>query len=145
MIFAFNNKFYIQVDDVAMRSPLGLILANIFLSDHEQNWLNKCPVEFKPSFYRRYVDNICVHFESIEYANLFVNICPLDTRTFISLLNIKILAHFSFYTTKFVVKTVNLSLVFTENQHLVEFSPIMKVSSQHTKRTKEGTLMQITS
>ena len=29
---------------------------------------------------------------------------------------------------------VNLSLVFTENQHLVEFSPIMKVSFQRTKR-----------
>ena len=28
----------------------------------------------------------------------------------------------------------NLSLVFRENQHLVEFSPIMKVSFQRTKR-----------
>ena len=27
--FTFNNKFYIQVDGVAMRSPLGPILANI--------------------------------------------------------------------------------------------------------------------
>ena len=29
---------------------------------------------------------------------------------------------------------VNLSLVFTENQHIGEFSPIMKVSFQRTKR-----------
>ena len=35
---------------------------------------------------------------------------------------------------KFVVKTVNLSLVFTENQLLVGFSPIMKVSFQRTKK-----------
>ena len=35
---------------------------------------------------------------------------------------------------KFVVKTVNLSLVFTENQHLVVFSPIMKIPFQRTKR-----------
>ena len=35
---------------------------------------------------------------------------------------------------KFVIKTVNLSLVFTGNQHLVEFSPIMKVSFQLMKR-----------
>ena len=61
--FMFNNKFYIQVDGVAMGSILGPIMANIFLSHHEENWLNKCHIEFKPSFYRRYVDNIFVLFE----------------------------------------------------------------------------------
>ena len=35
---------------------------------------------------------------------------------------------------KIVVKTINLSLLLTENQHLVEFSPIIKVSFQRTKR-----------
>ena len=35
--FTFNNNFYIQVDGVAMGSPLGPILANIFLSHHEEN------------------------------------------------------------------------------------------------------------
>ena len=44
--FTFTNKFYIQVDGVAMGSPLGPILANIFLSHHEENWMNKCPIEF---------------------------------------------------------------------------------------------------
>ena len=71
LFFAFNNKFYIQVDDVAMGSPLGPILANIFLSHHEENWLNKCPIEFKPSFYRRYVDDILVLFEPPESAHTF--------------------------------------------------------------------------
>ena len=66
-----NNKFYIQVHGVAMGSPLGPILANIFLSHYEENWLNKCPIEFKPSFYRRYVDDIFVLFESSESASLF--------------------------------------------------------------------------
>ena len=33
----FNNKFYIQVDGVTMGSPLGPILANVFLSHHEEN------------------------------------------------------------------------------------------------------------
>ena len=69
--FTFNNKFYIQVDGVAMGSPLGPILANIFLSHHEENWLNKCPIKFKPSFYRRYVDDIFVVFESPESAHSF--------------------------------------------------------------------------
>ena len=69
--FTFNSKFYIQVDGVAMGSPLGPILANIFLSHHEENWLNKCPIKFKPSFYRRYVDDIFVLFESSESADSF--------------------------------------------------------------------------
>ena len=54
-----------------MGSPLGPILANIFLSHHEENWLNKCPIEFKPSFYRRYVDDILVLFEPPELAHTF--------------------------------------------------------------------------
>ena len=62
--FAFNNKFYIQVDDVTIGFPLYPILANNFLSHHEENWMNKHPIEFKPSFYRRYVDDIFVLFES---------------------------------------------------------------------------------
>ena len=69
--FTLNNKFYIQVDGVAMGSLLGPILANIFLSHHEENWLNKCPIKFKPSFYRRYVDDIFVLFESSESADSF--------------------------------------------------------------------------
>ena len=35
--FTFNNKFYIQVDGVAMGSPLGPILTNIFVSHHKEN------------------------------------------------------------------------------------------------------------
>ena len=68
--FTFNNKFYIQVDGAVMGFPLGLILTNIFLSHHEENWLNKCPIKFKPSFYRRYVD-IFVLFESFKSADSF--------------------------------------------------------------------------
>ena len=54
-----------------MGSPLRPILANIFLSYHEGNWPNKCPIEFKLSFYRRYVDDIFVLFESPESAHSF--------------------------------------------------------------------------
>ena len=69
--FTFNNKFYIQVDGVAMGSPLGPILASISLSHHEENWLKKCPIKFKPTFYRRCVDDIFVLFESSESADSF--------------------------------------------------------------------------
>ena len=39
------------------------ILADIFLSHHDVNYLNKYPIEFKQSFYRRYVNDIFVLFE----------------------------------------------------------------------------------
>ena len=35
--FTFNNKFYNQVDGVAMGFPLGPILVKIFLSHNEEN------------------------------------------------------------------------------------------------------------
>ena len=70
--FTFNNRFYIQVDGVAMGSPLGPILANILFSHHEK--------KFKPSFYRRYVDEIC----------------PLNIKISTSPSRRKMLAHFRF-------------------------------------------------
>ena len=83
-ILTFNNTSYTQLDGVAMGSHLGSILANIFLSHHEENWLNKCPTEFKPGFYRRNVDDIFVFLYFLNHLNLptrFANICPLNIRT----------------------------------------------------------------
>ena len=52
------NILYKQIDGAAMGSPLGPSLANAFLAHHEQNWLDSCPLEYRPSYYRRYVDDI---------------------------------------------------------------------------------------
>ena len=61
-----------------MGSPLGPTLANAFLSHYEKNWLEQCPQEIKPLFYRRYVDNIFVLFESqdklIKFRD-YINSC----------------------------------------------------------------------
>ena len=38
-------------ESVAMGSPLGPTLANVFLCYHEKMWLQKCPSEFKPVIY----------------------------------------------------------------------------------------------
>ena len=76
--FTFNNKFYIQV---AIRALLGPILANIFLSPHEENWLNKCPIEFKPVFIEGML-MIFLHFlNHLNLPNRIASICPLNTRT----------------------------------------------------------------
>ena len=56
-----------------MGSPLGPTMANVFLSFYEIKWLEQCPKEFKPVFYRRYVDDIFALFESPEHLSKFCN------------------------------------------------------------------------
>ena len=67
----FGSKYFRQVDGVAMGSPLGPILANIFLSRSETSWLSNCPNEFTPSYYRRYVDDLFLLFNNKEQCNRF--------------------------------------------------------------------------
>ena len=67
----FNTKFYKQIDGVAMGSPLGPALANIFMCSLENKWLKDCPDSLKPVFYRRYVDDIFVLFSSLDQAKMF--------------------------------------------------------------------------
>ena len=69
--FLFNELLYKQIDGVAMGSPLGPTLANAFLCFYEKKWLEKCPGEFKPVYYRRYVDDIFVLFKSQDHLVKF--------------------------------------------------------------------------
>ena len=62
--FLFNGRFLQQVDGVAMGPHLGPALVNVFLVYFEKNWLQNCPSDFKPRYYRRYVDDIFVLFTS---------------------------------------------------------------------------------
>ena len=71
--FFFNKTIYKQVDGVAMGSPLGPHLANIFMNHMEKKWLQDCPESFKPVLYRRYVDDTFLLFTSDQHANLFLN------------------------------------------------------------------------
>ena len=65
----FNYKYYKQVDGVAMGSPFGPALAHIFMCTFESKLLRDCPNDFKPVFYRRYIDHIFVLFSSPDHAN----------------------------------------------------------------------------
>ena len=60
--FLFDGIIYEQIDGVAMGSPLGPSLANVFLAHYEQICVNDCPDEFKPVYNKRYVDDIFVLF-----------------------------------------------------------------------------------
>ena len=61
--FSFNDENYIQVDGVAMGSPLGPTLANIFMCHFEQEFLEAYEGP-PPLLYRRYVDDILLAFEN---------------------------------------------------------------------------------
>ena len=56
-----------------MGSSLGSTMVNFFLSFYEIKWLGQCAKEFKPVFYRRYVGDICVLFETAEHLSKFRN------------------------------------------------------------------------
>ena len=76
--FLFDGELYQQVDSVAMGSPLGLTIANIFLCHYVDIWLRTCSFEFKASYYKCYVNDIFVLFESetqVESFKNFINIC----------------------------------------------------------------------
>ena len=66
-VFLFNGHYYRQKDGVAMGSPLGPALANVFLCHYETTWLDECPLSFAPIFFARYIDDIFVLLRSREH------------------------------------------------------------------------------
>ena len=70
--FLFNNEVYDQTDGVAMGSPLGPVLANLFMGYHESKWLNS-EESSTVLFYKRYVDDIFCLFKCEADAEHFLN------------------------------------------------------------------------
>ena len=69
-LFQFNGNLYEQTDGVAMGSPLGPLLANVFMSSIE----DKLDQDGKlPSYYRRYVDNTFTIMPDIASAGIFLD------------------------------------------------------------------------
>ena len=50
---------------------MGPSLAKTFLAHYEQIWVKDCPDEFKPVYYKRYVDDIFVLFRSPHHLEKF--------------------------------------------------------------------------
>ena len=68
--FLFNNDVYNQKDGVAMGSPLGPTLANIFVGFYEEKLFASFP---KPPTYFRYVDDTFVIFDNSCEHELFLH------------------------------------------------------------------------
>ena len=107
--FIFNNEIYDQIDDVSMGSPLAPILANLFMGYHEKDWLEKAQVA-KPTFYKRYVDDIFAVFES-----------ELDAETFHKYLNTKH-KNIKFIYEKQIENKLPFLDILISNNELIDFS-----------------------
>ena len=70
-IFMYKDKTYKRTDGVAMGSPLGPSLANFFLGYLEnKNIVNSIHA---PSFYNRYIDDICAIFSDGDNIQPFLD------------------------------------------------------------------------
>ena len=68
---SFNNIMYKQTDGVAMRSPLGPALANMFVGYYKEKLFFETR---KPPFYFRYASNTFVIFDHEAEADEFLTI-----------------------------------------------------------------------
>ena len=71
--FIFDGKFYEQCNGIAMGSPLGPTLANVFMCHFENIWLENCPAHFKTIVYRRFVDDTFLLFQTKDHVEKFKN------------------------------------------------------------------------
>ena len=79
--FIFNKILYKKIDGVTMGSSLRLSQANAFLAHHEQNWLDSCPLVYRSSYYRGYVDDMIVLFKSpvqLKRFQSYLNSCQVN-------------------------------------------------------------------
>ena len=72
-VFTFEDKVYNQIDGVGMGSCLGPLYADCFMGFYEKKWLDNCPIDFKPLYYRRYVDDTFLIFKHQSHVDLFLN------------------------------------------------------------------------
>ena len=68
-LFLFNGQLYEQTDGVTMGSPLGPLMANVFMCSIEETL--ECEGKL-PAYYRRFVDDTLTIVSNIESANKFL-------------------------------------------------------------------------
>ena len=106
-VILFDQKYYSQTDGVAMGSPLGPTLVNIFQCYHKIACRKICPKYFKPVYYKRYSDDIFVLFEKPEQVLRFVNYMNKRRKNINFRLKLKKIIPFLFSMLRFVAKKIN--------------------------------------
>ena len=120
-VVLFNGEYNKQIDGVAIGSPLGPTLAFIFLSSHEEIWLENGPCEYKPLIYKRYVDDMLIEIILKNfYVTLIANILILSSHSNIKF-TFKIEENNSISFLDIEIRRLNNS-VFTTIYHKATFS-----------------------
>ena len=125
----FNGNYYQQIDGVAMGSPLGPTLVNVFLGFNEKKWLDDCPSQIKPNYYRRYVDDIFVLLPDVTCLEEFRS-WVRNTQTSTSPQKKNPTTHCPSLTYMLDATTTNTSPPCTGNLHLAACIPITIASFQ---------------
>ena len=71
-IFTFNGTLYKQIEGVSMGSPLGPIIANIFMNDFEEKHMEEL-INKGVKSWDRFVDDTCVIVKFKENADQILN------------------------------------------------------------------------
>ena len=71
----FDGQYYDQIDSVGMGSPLGPVLANLFVCDFEEKWIMNDVA--RPTIWFRYVDDTFTLFHN---KNTAVQLSYLNSR-----------------------------------------------------------------
>lgn len=72
IIFSFNQEIFVQLHGIARGTKLAPSLATLFLSITEEDHISNSP--FKPSLWKRYIDNIFFVWEDTrESLDIFIS------------------------------------------------------------------------
>ena len=118
--FTLNNKTYLQVDGVAMGSPLGPVLANMFMVELQQNMVPTLSNDI--SLWKRYADDtICfIKLTSINkvletlnsyHTNIKFTI-EIETENKILILDVLLIRNNSLTSTKVYRKNTNTDILY---------------------------------
>ena len=125
-LFLFNGQLYEQTDDVAMGSPLGPLLANVFMCRIEETLERDGKM---PAYYRRYVDDTLTIVPNIASANEFLetlNHChpsvkftmEIENNGMLPFLGTQLLNKSTQIQTKVYVKPTNTGLLLHYKSHV---------------------------
>jgi hypothetical protein len=125
-LFLFNGQLYEQTDGVAMGSPLGPLLANVFMCSIEETLDREGKM---PSYYRRYVDDTLTIMPNQASANNFLetlNDChssikftmEIENDRMLPFLGTQLLNKSNHVETKVYVKPTNSGLLLHYKSHV---------------------------